>query len=418
MSNQYLSISEIVVPFKAIWINEVERFEKTFAEYVGCQYALATSYGRTALYLALRAINVQGKEVMVSALTCSVVRSAIILAGAKPVFLDVNPVNLDIVLSDAKKKLTDKTAAMIFIHYYGAPANNIEEIQSFAKDFNLILIEDCAHSLGAEYCGKKLGNFGNISIFSLTKNTLNFGGGMLCTNNRIIYEKAKSILLENKNPNYLQKLKILYFVLKYGYYCTVDKVVLDRIGKAFLKRWLINIPGIICGFILKILKPIKELLDFKKDTAFYSMERNDIGEIKAISNLEMHPIIASVGIIQLRKVDNLNSNRIEIARKLENKVRNYCKGSWNMNINSKSVYTNFPFWFEGYNINELVEKCKLRGFLLRKSWPASQTWWDDQDTESIRKIRDNLLLLTINPQVTDKEIELAGEIVRQVLRGR
>jgi hypothetical protein len=89
-----------------------------------------------------------------------------------------------------------------------------------------------------------------------------------------------------------------------------------------------------------------------------------------------------------------------------------------MNINSKSVYTNFPFWFEGYNINELVEKCKLRGFLLRKSWPASQTWWDDQDTESIRKIRDNLLLLTINPQVTDKEIELAGEIVRQVLRGR
>lgn len=147
--------------------------------------------------MALRTIDVKGKGVMVPNLTCTSVRDAIILAGATPIFVDIDPASLDIILTDAHLKLTDKTTAIILIHYYGGFCTNIAELQAFARQHNLTVIEDCAHSLGAEYKGKKLGNFGNLSIFSLTKNTLNLSGGLLCTNHKQFYDKARIILLED-----------------------------------------------------------------------------------------------------------------------------------------------------------------------------------------------------------------------------
>lgn len=125
---------------------------------------------------------------MLPILTCISVRDAITLAGAKPVFIYLDPISLNIILAYALEKLTDKTAVIVSIHYYGGFCTNIEEILDFAKQNNFILIEDCAHSLGAEFKSKKLGHFGNMCVFSLTKNMLNFVGGMLCTNDRLFYE--------------------------------------------------------------------------------------------------------------------------------------------------------------------------------------------------------------------------------------
>lgn len=415
MGNQYLTISEICAPIRMIWANEINQFEKEFAEYIGCKYALATSYGRTAIYLALKTIGVEDKEVLVPVLTCSVVRDAVVLAGARPIFVDINPANLNMIISDAKKKLTGKTVAIIYIHYYGNVCTNIEKIQSFAKQHHLIRIEDCAHSLGAEHNDRKIGNFGDMSIFSLTKNTLNFGGGMLCTNQKTFYEKAKNILKNSDQEDMRQKIKHFYSLLNYGYKTTVDKIIFDRPGKSIFKWWLIDIPDIFPGIIFKGLRSLRQYIKKteRREIYFYNVKKENIGQMEPISHLRMHPIVASVGRVQFKKIDDLHERRITIAQKLKSKLPNYYRNFSGKNLNNKNVYTYFPLWFKGHGINELVKKCRSKGLLLRKSWPGFQEWWQEQDTKNVRAIRDNLLLLEINPMVTDKEIDRIVKIIKE-----
>ena len=419
MNKLYLSVEEIYAVSKSLVKSEIKKFEEEFAEYIGVKYALGTSYGRTAIYLALKAIGAKGKEVMVPAFTCSVVRDAIILSGAKPIFIDIDVNTLDMKLADIKKKIKKETSAIILIHYYGQPCNNIEEITRFANESGIVVIEDCAHSLGAEYNGKKVGNFGDMAIFSLTKNALNFGGGVLCTNNNFFYKKAKKILKKN-NRTALQKLRDLYEMMNYGYKTTVDKVVFDRIGKSIFKWWLIRVPDIFPGVILKGLLSLR--YGFKKKETqiigFYNVGRDKLQELDRLPpvrlNLKMYPMMASVGLIQLRKIDKMNSKRIKICRRLNEKLNSY----YFENVgdeHSKNVYTNFPMQFQNKNMHEIREKCKKRGLLLRSTWPAFQEWWEEQDTDNVRAIRDNLLMLAVNPMLTDREIDKVSKIIKEVL---
>jgi len=414
MNKLYLSVEEIYAILKSLVKNEINKFEEEFAEYIGVEYALGTSYGRTAIYLALKTIGAKGKGVMVPAFTCSVVRDAIILSGAKPIFIDVDSDTLNMNLDDIKKNLKKETSAIILIHYYGQPCNNIEEITRFAKENGIVVIEDCAHSLGAEYNGKKVGNFGDMAIFSLTKNALNFGGGILCTNNKFFYEKAKDIL-EKSNRTVLQQLIDLYEMMNYGYKTTVDKVVFDRIDKSIFKWWLIRVPDIFPGVILNGLLSLR--YGFKKKETqvigFYNVDRDKLKELDRLPpvklNLKMHPMMASVGLIQLRKIDEMNDKRIWICEKLDEKLNSY----YFENVrdeHSKNVCTNYPMKFypmkfQNKNIHEIREKCKKRGLLLRSTWPAFQEWWEEQDTDNVSKIRDSLLMWTVNPMTTEREIE-------------
>ena len=414
---KYLGFSEILACFRYLERNEISQFQKEFAGYIGCKYALATSYGRTALYLALRTIGVEGKEVMVPAFTCSVVRDAIVLAGAKPIFIDTDPLSLNMILSDARQKLTNKTVAIIFIHYYGGICSKIEEIQQFAKKHDLVVIEDCAHSLGAMYGDKKVGNFGDMSVFSLTKNALNFGGGMFCTNNRIFYERAKDILKGSNRRSALQKLKNFYSMLNYGYKLTIDKIVYDRVGNSIFKWWLIDIPDVFPGVIFKGLRFLKQCVKKtkKRKTFFYNVEKENTGKMQLLSNLRMRSIVASVGRIQLKKMDQFNVKRIKIARALKEQLPNYYRNFWKNGPLVKNVYSFFPLWFEGYKLELLIRECKSRGLKLRKSWPAFQEWWQEQDTENIRKIRDSLLLFELNPDLKDAEVIKVAEIIKKAI---
>ena len=87
---KYFDFSDIGACIKWIWRNQINEFEKQFAEYIGIKYANATSYGRTALFLGLKAINVQNREVIIPSFTCTVVRQAVTLAGGVPQFVDIN----------------------------------------------------------------------------------------------------------------------------------------------------------------------------------------------------------------------------------------------------------------------------------------------------------------------------------------
>ena len=162
---------------------KVREFEKMFSEYIGIN-AIATSSGTSALHLALIALGIsKNDEVIIPSYTCVAVAFPVLYQQAKPILADVSD-DYNISVEDIKSKITDKTKAIIVPHMFGYPAD-LDEIKEICEETDIYLIEDCAQSIGATYNDKKVGTFGDISIFSFnaTKMMTTIQGGMVCTNN-------------------------------------------------------------------------------------------------------------------------------------------------------------------------------------------------------------------------------------------
>ncbi|MFC2153917.1 DegT/DnrJ/EryC1/StrS family aminotransferase [Candidatus Altiarchaeota archaeon] len=179
------------------WISSkgrfITEFEEKFSSFCGVKYGLAVSNGTAALHLALAALDVgQEDEVLVPSLTFIATANAVRYTGAKVVCVDSNPETWNISVSDLEKKITSKTKAIIPVHLYGHPCE-MDEINELAHDNSLSVVEDCAEAHGAEYKDKKVGSFGDMGVFSFYGNkTITTGeGGMLVTDNKELYERAR-----------------------------------------------------------------------------------------------------------------------------------------------------------------------------------------------------------------------------------
>lgn len=143
----------------------VEKFEQKVAEYVGANYAVAVSNGTAALHVACLAAGIgEGDEVITTPITFAASANCVLYCGGTPVFADINPVTYNIDPEDIERKITDKTKAIIPVHFTGQPCE-MDEIRQIAEKYHLTVIEDGAHALGAEYKGKKNWRFfryGNI----------------------------------------------------------------------------------------------------------------------------------------------------------------------------------------------------------------------------------------------------------------
>ncbi len=402
---KYYDLRDIFSSFKWIFRNEIKTFENNFSNYIGTKYAIGTSYGRTALYLGLRAIDIKDYEVIIPSFVCTVVRHAIVLAGATPVFVDINYDTFEYNLNHLTKKISKKTKAILLIHYYGKVARNLKEIIQISKENNLLLIEDCAHSLGAEYDGQKIGIYGDFSIYSLTKNLLNFGGGVLVTNNDRIYEKAFSILKESK-ITFKRRVSDFVFVLLYGYEQLLNKVIIDRIRKVPFEKMLIEIPPIVLklrSYIFRALLPSKKESCSQESKNILSDNLNDSETLSDIGYyLPMEPIIASVGINQLKKIDFFNERRRKLHNLLMNSNHSLFKNEIPPNI--KDVNSAFILNFDKENIFNVINYCRQKGFNINATWPTHQNIWDDQKTNNLNKIKQTILFWNINPDISKKEL--------------
>jgi 8-amino-3,8-dideoxy-alpha-D-manno-octulosonate transaminase len=170
---------------------KVREFEEKFAHYTGAVYAHAVTSGSAALKVALAALGIgPGDEVITQGFTFVATYEAIIEAGAVPIPAEIDStLNLD--PEDFKRKITDKTKAVIPVHMLGSPAR-IQEILDIARKHNIKVIEDTAQALGAAVGGKKLGTWGDIGTFSFDfYKTITTGeGGMVITNDRELYLRA------------------------------------------------------------------------------------------------------------------------------------------------------------------------------------------------------------------------------------
>ncbi len=188
-------INEVVDSLKSGWITtgpKVKRFEDAFKAYVGAPYAVPLSSATAGLHLALLALKLkEGDEVITTPMTFASTVSMIILCGATPVLVDIEPGTLNIDAAKIREKITAKTKAVVPVHFAGQSCD-MDAIFALAKEFNLTVIEDAAHAAGTEYKGKRIGSFDSISIFSFhpNKNITTGEGGMLCTTDEALAEEV------------------------------------------------------------------------------------------------------------------------------------------------------------------------------------------------------------------------------------
>src|SRR5262249_17721674 len=139
---------------------------KQFASYLGVREVVGVNTGTTSLHAALIASGVkQGDDVLTVSHTWISTSWAITYAGARPVFCDIDPSTCGLDPAELKKKITPKTRAILPVHLYGQPVD-LDPILDFAKEKGLVVIEDCAQSVGAKYKGKQTGSFGRINATS------------------------------------------------------------------------------------------------------------------------------------------------------------------------------------------------------------------------------------------------------------
>ena len=166
---------------------EVGDFEKNLTEFFN-RKATCVSSGTAAVQLALQACNIQDNdEVLVQSLTYVATFQAISATGATPVAVDIDPDSMSIDLMDARRKVNEKTKAIIPVHYAGA-VGDLDSIYKFASEHNLRVIEDAAHAFGTTYNDKLIGSFGDIACFSFDgiKNITSGEGGCIITNDESI----------------------------------------------------------------------------------------------------------------------------------------------------------------------------------------------------------------------------------------
>jgi dTDP-4-amino-4,6-dideoxygalactose transaminase len=170
--------------------NECREFEKEFATWAGCEYAIALGNGTLALDIALKALNVgAGDEVVTTPRTFLASVSSVVTAGATPVFADVDLNSQAITAESIEAVITSKTKVVIVVHLAGMPAE-MDAIMELSEKHGFYVIEDCAQAHGAKYKGRSVGTIGHIGSWSFCQDkimTTGGEGGMVTTNDRILW---------------------------------------------------------------------------------------------------------------------------------------------------------------------------------------------------------------------------------------
>jgi perosamine synthetase len=209
---------------------QIQEFEAAFAQRHALDpgSAITAAYGRIAFYYLLKALNLPpGSEIIFPSLTFWVVPELARVAGLSVVFADVDPRTFNIDPNSVERLITDKTRAIVPTHLYGLPCD-MDRIIDIAGRHNLIVIEDCAHALGATYRGKPVGTFGTGALFSFqTLKPLNcYGGGLALVGDRAVAARVRQIVGALPWPSE-QRVR--------------DRLLMGRLQRIFIKPWVFSI---------------------------------------------------------------------------------------------------------------------------------------------------------------------------------
>lgn len=183
-----------------------KEFEEMFAQYIGVKHAITVNSCASALFIAVKALEITG-EVILPSFTFAASANAIVTAGAKPIFAEIDYQTGNIDPEDIKRKITKRTQAIMPVHFAGQSCQ-MDKIMEIAKKYKLYVIEDSAEAIGAEFKGKKTGSFA-IGCFSFfpTKNMTTGEGGMITTNNQKLDKKIRTLIGHGISKSTSQRIK-------------------------------------------------------------------------------------------------------------------------------------------------------------------------------------------------------------------
>jgi len=213
ITKPYLNEAEAQAAYDVVmsgWVVQgpkVAQFEQDFAKYVGSAYAVAVSSCTTALHLALIVSEIgQGDEVICPSMSYIATANAVVHAGATPVFAEVKPFTYNLDIADVEKRITKRTKAILLVHQIGIPAE-IDAFAALCQKKGLQLIEDAACALGSEYKGKRIGSHSDLVCFSFhPRKVITTGdGGMICTNNKALAERCRTLRQHSMNISALER---------------------------------------------------------------------------------------------------------------------------------------------------------------------------------------------------------------------
>lgn len=199
-------IDEVVKSMRSAWLGtgpKVKEFETRISDYKKAPHAIAVYSCTAGLHLSCIALGLKpGDEVLVPAMTFCATVNAVIHSGATPVLVDVDPRTFNMDPVQARAKITPRTKAIIPVHFAGRPCD-MDQLCALAREFNLKIIEDCAHAIETEYHGKKTGQFGECGVLSFysTKNIVTGEGGMVLTGSPEIAARLKMLALHGMSQD-------------------------------------------------------------------------------------------------------------------------------------------------------------------------------------------------------------------------
>ena len=339
----------------------IEKMEREFKNYLGAKYAFSFNSGRSCLMAILEAMEVkEGDEVLLQGFTCSSAVIPILQKKAKPVFVDIdNTLNLD--PKDLERKITSRSKIVMIQHTFGYPAK-VEEILKVVRKHNLLLIEDCAHALGAKYAGKFCGTFGDAAFFSFGRDKVisSVFGGMTVINNNDLVKKVKYFKDELEYPSSLWIFQQLLHPLLVSY------LVLPSYRFPYFGRLLLG-----------LLHKTKLL-----SKAVYNSEKE--GKMSRHFPRKMANAFSILALNQLRKIDRLNVHRKKIALFYEEELK---ESSFHLpflreRIKDKEVvFMRYPILVK--DSDELLKEARKRKILLNDGWRKSPVVPIDTDLEKV-----------------------------------
>lgn len=359
--------------FETGWIGlgpKTSEFEKKFAEFTGAKYAIACNSATAALHLSCLALGIgEGDEVLVPAITFVSTAHAPAYCGATPVFVDVDPVTLNISVDDIRQKITSKTRAIIPVHFGGHPVC-MDQIVQVAQENGLFIIEDAAHACGSEYHGTKIGNLPQTDMtcfsFQAVKNLPVGDGGMITTNR-------------------VELVRLLNQLRWMG----IDKSTWDRTEE-------IN---------------EESIRTFSEYGWYY--EIHELGY-----KYHMNDIAATIGLLQLEKLEAANARRREIAEKYHESLEGVgdiecpvlqknTKSSWH-NYVIKTSYRdqlNLKLKEKGIATGVHYMPLHLQPYYRRQKkivLPQAENVWTQ------------LLTLPLYPELTEEELDYIISSIREI----
>lgn len=340
---------------------KIAEFERKFADYVGAKYAVAVSNGTAALHIACMAAGIgEGDEVITTPITFAASANCALYCGATPVFADIDPVTYNISPESIEACITERTKAIIPVHYTGQ-ACDMDAIHKIADRYNLIVIEDAAHAVGAEYKGKKIGSLSDMTEFSFhpVKHITCGEGGIVTTNREDLYEKLKLF----RTHGITREEKFLHKVDGPWYY--------EQIGLGYNYR-ITDIQAALgisqLGRIDKFLEKRKKIAA-KYDEAFRDFDGIEIPKQAEYSNSAYHLYVIKVDkSIRKALFEYLRANNIGV------------------NVHYIPVYT-FPYYREhGYENVKCENAEKLYESII--SIPIYYDLSDEEQDYVIDKIKE------------------------------